>query len=136
MTENGIKEDWIMFDNEYCKVTYEPDANAVVLAWKKFSSFENYRNPSRYALEQLRVHKGSSFIVDARNGFEDEKEDVEWVLTEFLPYMVKTDCKNVIFVMNEVNHIENEMDMWTLEFGKYVTVKKVQTLEEAFRILY
>lgn len=32
--------------------------------------------------------------------------------------------------MNEVNHIEEEMDMWTLEFGKYVTVQKVQTLEE------
>lgn len=121
-----------MFDNEYCNVIFNPEVNAVVLAWKKFSSFENYRNPCRYALEQLSVHKGSNFIVDARNGFEDEKEDVEWVMTEFLPNMAKTDCKYVIFVMNEVNHIEEEMDMWTIEFSKYVTVKKVQTLEEAY----
>jgi len=43
-----------------------------------------------------------------------------------LPATSNTDCKNVVFIMNEVNEIEEEMDMWTKEFMKYFTVKKVK----------
>ena len=39
--------------------------------------------------------------------------------------MSNTDCKNVVFIMNEINEIEAETDMWTQEFMKYFTVKKV-----------
>ena len=69
--------------------------------------------------------------MDARNGFEDEKEDVEWGFKVLLPAMSKTDCKIVVFILNEVNEIEEEMDMWTKEFMKYFKVKKVETLEKA-----
>ena len=37
--------------------------------------------------------------------------------------------------MNEVNDIEEEMDMWTKEFGKYFTVKKATSYEEAIKVL-
>jgi hypothetical protein len=120
-----------MFDNNYCKVTYLEEHGAVLLAWKQFSSGENYQKPTMYALEQLTIHKNSDFIIDARNGFEDEKEDVDWAFTKLLPAMAKTDCKRVIFVMNEVNDIEGEMDMWGAEFSKYFEVTRVTTLEEA-----
>ena len=43
--------------------------------------------------------------------------------------MSNTDCKNVVFIMNKVNEIEEEMDMWTKEFRKYFTVKKVKCYE-------
>ncbi|MDT3427763.1 hypothetical protein J2Z22_003339 [Paenibacillus forsythiae] len=33
--------------------------------------------------------------------------------------------------MNEVNEIEEEMDMWTKEFMKYFTVKRVKSYEDA-----
>lgn len=36
--------------------------------------------------------------------------------------MAKTDCKFVGFIMNVDNSIEEEMDMWTIEFRKYFTV--------------
>lgn len=47
-----------MFNNEFCKVEYLDEKNIVYLAWKKFSSGENYRKPTNYALELLREHKG------------------------------------------------------------------------------
>lgn len=50
--------------------------------------------------------------------------------------MSNTDCKNVVFIMNKVNEIEEEMDMWTKEFRKYFTVKKVKCYENAVRLLY
>ncbi|WP_290445871.1 hypothetical protein [Clostridium estertheticum] len=42
--------------------------------------------------------------------------------------MSNTDCKKAAFIMNEVNKIEEDMDMWTKKFMKYFTVKKVTCL--------
>jgi hypothetical protein len=88
-----------------------------------------------FALELLKKYSNSYFVIDARNGFEDEKEDVEWAFSVLLPAMSKTSCKNVVFIMNEVNEIEEEMDMWTKEFRKYFTVKKVSCYEDIAKIL-
>lgn len=119
------------FNSEYCTVKYLEDKNVVLLQWKKFSSFENYRKPTTFALQMLKENPNSNFIIDARNGFEDEKEDVEWGFSYLLPEMSKTDCKKVVFIMNQVNDIEDEMDMWSKEFGKYFALYKATTYEEA-----
>lgn len=101
------------------------------MKWKKFCCFEDYRNPTTFALNLLRENPGSNFVIDARNGFEDEKEDVEWGFSFLLPEMAQTDCRHVVFIMNEVNEIEEEMDMWTREFMKYFVVKKVEDFLQA-----
>jgi len=121
------------FDSEFSNVRYMPEDNIVFLTWKKFCCFDDYRNPTTFALELLRKYPNSNFVVDARNGFEDKKEDVEWGFSVLLPAMSKTDCKNVMFIMNEVNEIEEEMDMWTKEFMKYFIVKKVKSYEDAVK---
>jgi len=121
------------FNSEFCNVKYILEDNIVFLTWKKFCCCDNYRKPTTFALELLKKYPNSNFVVDARNGFEDEKEDVEWGFSVLLPAMSNTDCKNVVFIMNEVNEIEEEMDMWTKEFMKYFTVKKVNCYEDAVR---
>ncbi|MEG0362091.1 MAG: hypothetical protein RR602_10700 [Longicatena sp.] len=50
----------------------------------------DYRTPVMESDKLLEEHKGSIFVVDARNGFEDEKEDVEWGFSYFLTKMKKT----------------------------------------------
>lgn len=123
------------FDSEFCNVKYISDDNIVFLTWKKFCSFDNYRNPTTYALELLKKYPYSNLVVDARNGFEDEKEDVEWGFSVLLPAMSKTGCKNVLFIMNAVNEIEEEIDMWTKEFMKYFVVKKVKSYDDAVKFI-
>ncbi|MDF3002993.1 MAG: hypothetical protein K0Q48_3112, partial [Bacillota bacterium] len=46
-----------------------------------------------------------------------------------------TGCKKVVFIMNEVNEIEDEMDMWTKEFMKYFIVKKVKCYEDVVKFI-
>ena len=122
----------IEFDSEYCNVKYLENHNSVLLTWKKFACFENYRKPTRFALECMKTHAGSNFIIDARNGFEDDKADVEWGFSWLLPAMAKTGCKAITFIMNEVHEdIEEEMDMWTAECSKYFKVKKADNFERA-----
>lgn len=119
------------FDSEFSNVKYIAEDNLVFLKWKKFCCYDDYRTPTTFALELLKKHSNSNFVVDARNGFEDEKDDVEWGFSVLLPSMSNTGCNIVVFIMNEVNEIEEEMDMWTKEFMKYFIVKKVTTYKDA-----
>ncbi len=124
------------FDSEFSNVRYIEEDNVVFLQWKKFCCFEDYRKPATFALELLRQFPASNLIVDARNGFEDTKEDVEWGFSVLLPEMAKTQCKYVVFIMNEVNDIEEEMDFWTKEFGKYFGVCRTASYEDAIKAIH
>lgn len=154
------------FDSEFCNVRYMEQDKAVLLTWKKFACQEDYRRPTSFARELLEEHSGDKLIVDARNGFEDDKEDVEWGFSVLLPGLAQTTCKTVCFIMNEVNEaeadeieadtieadeieadtieidaigvneielnaIEEEMDMWTKEFGKYFAIIKASNYRDA-----
>lgn len=121
------------FDSEFSNVKYIEGDHVVLLTWKKFCCYDDYRNPTTFALELLKKYPNSHFVVDARKGFEDEKEDVEWGFSFLLPEMSKTDCKMVAFIMNVVNEIEDEMDMWTKEFRKYFSVFKAETYEDVLQ---
>lgn len=119
------------YNSEFCNVRYMEDQNVVFLTWKKYARLNDYRQPNLFALNLLKQNPRSNFVVDARNGFEDDKEDVEWGFSELLPHMSKTGCEYVVFIMQGTENIDGEMDMWTKEFGKYFAVIKVNSYEQA-----
>lgn len=123
------------FNSEFCDVVYLKKDNIVLLTWKKFCSFENYRKPTTFASNLLKLHEGSNFVIDARNGFEDEKEDVEWGFSVLLPNMAQSSCKICVFILQKVPLIEDEIDLWSKEFQKYFQVYKVESYEEALEKL-
>ncbi len=98
---------------------------------EKFACGDDYRRPTSFACELLKENIGSNFVVDARNGFEDDNADVEWGFSILLPSMAQTTCKIVCFLMNKVIEIDEEMDMWTKEFGKYFAFIKASDYENA-----
>lgn len=112
------------FHSDYADVVYRKEENAVLVTWKKRAILDDYREPTGFALELLQEFANSNLVVDARNGFEDDKRDAEWAISYLLPEMAKTGCRFVSFIMNEENLIEDEMDMWTVEFQKYFIVNK------------
>lgn len=124
-----------LFDSEFANVNYVEKDNVVLLTWKKFCCFDNYRKPTMFASDLLKKYTGSNFVIDARNGFEDEKEDIEWGFKILLPDMAQSSCKKCIFIMQEVPTIEEEIDLWTAEFEKYFQVSKVCSYEEAIENL-
>lgn len=124
------------FDSEFCNVKYMVSDNVVFLTWKKFARLNDYREPALFALDLLRQFPHSNFVIDARNGFEDDQADIEWGFSELLPNMSKTDCEYVIFIMPETENIDEEMDMWSIEFGKYFAVAKVNNYDSAIRAIH
>lgn len=119
------------FSSEYANVRWIEENKVVFLEWKKEAYLDNYRQPTSFALQLLQDHPDSNLVIDARNGFEDDKRDVEWGFQYLLPEMSKTSCRCICFIMNQINAIEAEMDMWTLEFGKYFGVTRAETFEQA-----
>ena len=119
-----------MFESEYAKTEYIEKDNVVFHVWKKEAHFDDYRDPVKASLEMLREHKNSIFIVDARNGFEDVKEDVEWGFEWFLPELKKTGCRIWGFILPKVSDIEGEIDLWTREVEKNFTVIRAESYDE------
>ncbi len=119
-----------MYNNEYAKIEYNKEDNVVFHTWKKEAHYDDYREAVRASLELLRANKGSIFIVDARNGFEDTKEDVEWGFKYFLPELKKTGCKVWGFILPEVSRIEGEIDLWTKEIEKNFRVIRAESYDE------
>lgn len=124
-----------MFDNEFCVVKYLVDYNTVYLEWKKYACGIEYRRPTLYALELLQNNRNSNFIINAQNGFEDDEADVVWGFSELLPAMGRTTCTKCVMILNEVNDIEGEMDMWTAEFSKYFEVIHTTSVDKALHMV-
>ena len=122
-----------MFESEFAKTEYIEKDGVVFHIWKKEAHFDNYRKPVTESLDLLRENKGSIFIVDARNGFEDVKEDVEWGFEYFLPELKKTGCRIWGFILPEVSDIEGEIDLWTSEIEKNFVVIRAESYEEIIR---
>lgn len=119
-----------MFESEYAKTEYIENDNVVFHVWKKEAHFDDYRDPVKASLEMLREHRNSIFIVDARNGFEDVKEDVEWGFEWFLPELKKTGCRIWGFILPKVSDIEGEIDLWTGEVEKNFIVIRAESYDE------
>ena len=135
--ENGVasmridlsKEYPYTFESDYAKCEYIDKDNVVFHVWKKEAHFDDYRKPVKASLEMLREHKKSIFIVDARNGFEDVPEDVEWGFEWFLPELKKTGCEIWGFLLPQVSKIEGEIDLWTKEIEKNFRVIRAESYE-------
>ncbi len=119
------------YDNEHCLVYYRPELTAVYLEWKKFSCGEEYRKPCEFLLNLMQKYQCINIIVNAVNGFEDTKEDVEWAFQYFIPSLAKTTCKTLVFIMGAGNSLDHEIDMFTKEFMKYFQVERCHSMEEA-----
>lgn len=124
-----------IYSTRFGDVHYSEQDRVVLLTWKQKCCFGDYRNTTLAALSAMEKYTDCNLVIDARNGFEDEKEDVEWGFSVLLPAMAKTTCRCVVFLMETVNDIEEEMDMWTIEFRKYFRVFRVETYEKALSAL-
>lgn len=131
----GNKQMNNVFDSEYCNVNYIAEDNVVLLTWKSYCCYVDYRKPTLFASMLLKKYAGSNFVIDARHGFEDAKEDVDWGFRVLLPDMATSSCQKCIFILEEISIIEDEINLWTSEFQKYFQVYNVLSYGEAIKRL-
>ncbi len=112
-----------MYETKFCKISYDEKLNIVLVIWKQFCSGKDYREPLLYALDILINHNGCNFVVDTRDGFENEEGDTQWLLNEFLPKAIKTSCKYVFFIINKDDRLKKELDKQSAVLREYFIVK-------------
>ena len=124
-----------MYKSEYCDVNYNEDLNIVFVKWKKFCFQDNYRKPLLAALEIMKNHDNCHYAADTRSGFENIKEDTEWLFKEWLPEVSKTSCKIIFFIITKDHKLKAELEGQSVELKKLFEVIYCFGLDEVKDIL-
>lgn len=119
-----------MFDTEYCKIEYLENHNAVFCQWKKYCSFENYRLPLEFGLELINAHNAFMWITDTTTGFESDMEDTQWLIEDFMPKVIDSPCKTIIFIIKDDSPLKEEIEQQSKALSQYFKVLSVDSLKE------
>ncbi len=98
-----------MYSSEYCDVIYNEPHNVVLVIWKKFCCYSDYRAPLEYALDIIRTHEGCDYAADTRSGFENIPEDTAWVAEYFMPKAAEYGCRTIYFIIDRNNSLKDEL---------------------------
>jgi hypothetical protein len=120
----------ILFSSEFCNVEYLENHNAIFCQWKKFCTLDNYRKPFEIGLELIREKSVTTWVTDTTNGFENELEDTEWLLGNFLPKIVETSCNQIVFVIQKESPLKHEIDEQTKVLSQYFNVQQIEKIED------
>ncbi len=118
-----------MYDTPYCKIQYLKEQNAILCQWKQFCKGDDYRDPLKYAIKATEKHKINTWVTDTTNGFENEDVDTKWLLEEFVPSMINSSIKKVVFIIVEDSTLMKEINEQEVALSKFFEVKLVESLE-------
>ena len=124
------KKETRMYETQHCKVEYLEDKKAIFCEWKEFCKGDDYRNPFRYALEEIDKHNITTWITDTTKGFENEEADTKWLLEEFMPKMIESSIEKIIFIIKNDSPLMNEIMGQIDSLGKYFEVELMEHLDE------
>ncbi len=118
-----------MYKSEYCEVEYKPEYNVVLVTWRKFCSYDDYRKPLEYALEIIRKYK-CDYAADTRNGFENVDDDTKWVAEYFMPKAAEYGCGCIYFIIDADNSLRDELEGHKSNSEDIIRFKYIYNLNE------
>lgn len=81
----------ILFDKEYCIITYEKDKNLISLVWKRIISSEEYRRGFEVLKNIILEKQIKRLLTDSRNQGIISPDDRKWLETKVIPVAIKED---------------------------------------------
>lgn len=89
----------ILFDKEYCIITYEKDKNLISLVWKRIISSEEYRRGFEVLKNIILEKQIKRLLTDSRNQGIISPDDRKWLETKVIPVAIKGGLKYVATVL-------------------------------------
>jgi hypothetical protein len=120
-----------MYNTKFCKITKIKNNNTILCEWKQFCKGDDYRNPFSYALEEINKYHPNTWITDTTNGFESEEADTKWLLETFMPQLIESSIKKIVFVIKNDSPLMNEIVGQVEPLSKYFEVELVGNMEVA-----
>lgn len=119
-----------MYKTKFCKVNYLENQNAILCEWLQFCKGNDYRKPLEFGLRLLLETNATTWITDTTNGFENESEDTEWLLENFMPKVIESSCDTIVFIIKKDSPLKDEIDTQTKALSQYFSVKQIEKLED------
>lgn len=119
-----------MFESEFCKIEYLTEYNAVFCQWKKFCKSDDYRKPFELGLKLIQDKKATVWITDTTHGFENEPEDTQWLLENFITKTIDSSCDTIIFIIQDNSLLKNEIDEQVKVLSQYFNVKQIESMDK------
>ena len=69
------------------------------------------------------------WITDTTNGFENEREDTEWLLENFIPKAIDSSCNTIVFIIKKDSSLHVEINEQTKALSQYFNVKQIEKSE-------
>ncbi len=118
-----------MYNTPYCQVTTQKEKNAILCEWKQFCKDDNYRKPLLYAKEEIDKHQLTIWITDTTYGFESSEADTKWLLEEYMPMMIESSIRKVIFIIADDSQLQDEIEAQAVALREFFEVELVENLE-------
>lgn len=124
-----------MYSSDYCDVCYHKDYNVVLVKWKKFCSFEEYRLPLSYALKIIQQYDNCQYVADTRDGFENHPDDTKWVADKFIPEIADAGCKCIYFIIDKENNLKDELEGQEKDSSDKIAFRYIYDLKDIETLL-
>ena len=124
-----------MYNNQYCQLSYLKEQNAILCQWKQFCKGDDYRNPLKFATQEIEKHKIGTWITDTTNGFESEEADTAWLLEEFIPSMISSSIEKVVFIIANDSPLIDEIKAQQVALSEFFEVELVESLETELELV-
>ena len=124
-----------MYNSKYCQLSHLKEQNAILCEWKAFCKGDDYRNPLKFATQEIKKLQISTWITDTTNGFESEEADTQWLLEEFVPSMISSSIEKVVFIIANDSPLLEEIKAQEVALGKYFKVELVESLENKLQLM-
>ena len=118
-----------MYESIFCKVQYLEEKNAILCEWKQFCHGEDYREPFYFALELIKVKQIHTWITDTTNGFENEEVDTQWLLEEYMPQLIQSSVKKIVFIIGKESLLMNEIEEQVQSLKDFFDVELLESLD-------
>ena len=118
-----------MYNTPYCQLQHLKEKNAILCKWKQFCKGDDYRDPLKFAAQEIKKYQISTWITDTTHGFESDGADTKWLLEEFVPNMINSSIKKVIFIIAEDSPLMKEIKEQEAALSRFFDVILVEDLE-------
>ena len=115
-----------MYNTPYCQLQHLKAQNAILCQWKQFCKGDDYRNPFKFAMHEIEKHQISTWITDTTHGFESEEADTKRLLEEFVPSIIASCIKKVIFIIANDSPLMEEIKGQEMALSQFFEVELVE----------
>ena len=118
-----------MYNTPYCQLQHLKEKNAILCKWKQFCKGDDYRDPLKFAAQEIKKYQISTWITDTTHGFESNEADTKWLLEEFVPSMINSGIKKVVFIITQNSPLMKEIKEQEAALSRFFDVILVEDLE-------